>query len=95
MPAKLLQLCLILCNPVDCSSPGFSRYSPGTNTAVDKPFPSSGDLVNPGIEPRSLALKADSLTSEPPGKPWEFLFMLFFNFPLAGFNIFFFVLNFC
>ena len=33
------------------------------------PFPSAGDLPNPGIEPRSLALQADSLPSESPGKP--------------------------
>ena len=32
------------------------------------PFPSPGDLPNPGIEPRSPALRADALTSEPPGK---------------------------
>ena len=31
------------------------------------PFPSPGDLPNPGIEPRSPALQADALTSEPPG----------------------------
>ena len=30
------------------------------------PFPSPGDLPNPGIEPRSPALRADALTSEPP-----------------------------
>jgi len=29
------------------------------------PFPSPGDLPNPGIEPRSPALQADSLPSEP------------------------------
>ena len=29
------------------------------------PFPSLGDLPNPGIEPRSFALQADALTSEP------------------------------
>ena len=33
------------------------------------PFPSPGDLPNPGIEPRSPALQANSLLSEPPGKP--------------------------
>ena len=33
------------------------------------PFPSRGDLPNPGIEPRSLALQADSLPSELQGKP--------------------------
>ena len=32
------------------------------------PFPSPGDLPNPGIEPRSPALQADVLPSEPPGK---------------------------
>ena len=35
------------------------------------PFPSPEDLPNPGIEPRSPALQADSLLSEPPGKPSE------------------------
>ena len=44
---------------------GFSRleYRSGL------PFPSPGDLLDPGIEPRSPALQADVLTSEPPGKP--------------------------
>ena len=32
------------------------------------PFPSAGDLPNPGIEPRSPALRAESLPTEPPGK---------------------------
>ena len=32
-------------------------------------FSPSGDLPNPGIEPRSLTLQMDSLPSEPPGKP--------------------------
>ena len=47
------------------SRQGFSRqeYSSGL------PFPSPGDLPDPGIEPRSPALQADALTSEPPGKP--------------------------
>ena len=46
-------------------SMGFSRqeYCSGL------PFPSPGDLPNPGIEPRSPALQADDLLSEPPGKP--------------------------
>ena len=33
------------------------------------PFPSPGDLPNPGVEPGSPALQADALPSEPPGKP--------------------------
>ena len=32
------------------------------------PFPSPGHLPNPRIEPGSLALQADALPSEPPGK---------------------------
>ena len=46
-------------------SMGFSRqeYRSGL------PFPSPGDLPNPGIEPGSPALQADTLSSEPPGKP--------------------------
>ena len=44
---------------------GFSRQEYWSGL----PFPSPGDLPDPGIEPRSPALKADALTSEPPGKP--------------------------
>ena len=33
------------------------------------PFPSPGDLPDPEIKPRSPALQADTLPTEPPGKP--------------------------
>ena len=33
------------------------------------PFPSPGDLPDPGIKPRSPALQANALPSELPGKP--------------------------
>ena len=33
------------------------------------PFPSPGDLPDPGVEPGSPALQADALSSQPPGKP--------------------------
>ena len=64
------QSCLTLCDPVDCSLPGssilgFSRQEYWRGL----PFPSPGDLPNPGIEPGSPALQADALTSQPPGKP--------------------------
>ena len=36
------------------------------------PFPSPGDHPNPGIELWSPALQADSLPTEPPGKPCEY-----------------------
>ena len=41
------------------------------------PFPSPGDLPNPGIEPGSPALQADALSSEPPGNPNAHVSMLF------------------
>ena len=44
------------------------------------PFPSPGDLSNPGIEPWSPALQADALSSEPPGRPqglFSLVFVLF------------------
>ena len=44
---------------------GFSRQEGGSGL----PFPSPGDLPDLGIELRSPALQADSLPSEPPGKP--------------------------
>ena len=43
--------------------------SPGQNTRVGSLSLLHGDLPNPRIEPRSPALQADSLPSEPPGKP--------------------------
>ena len=46
-------------------SMGFSRQEYWSGL----PFPSPGDLPNPGIEPGSPALQVDSLPSEPPGKP--------------------------
>ena len=45
-------------------SMGFSRHKYWSGL----PFPSPGDLSDPGIEPRSPALEEDTLTSEPPGK---------------------------
>ena len=46
-------------------SMGFSRQEYWSGV----PFPSPGDLPDPGIEPRFPAFQADALTSEPPGKP--------------------------
>ena len=44
---------------------GFSRQEYWSGL----PFPSPGHLPDPGIEPRSPALQADTLSSMPPGKP--------------------------
>ena len=48
-------------------SMGFSRQEYWSGL----PFPSPGDLPDPGIKPGSPALEADTLTSEPPGKEIE------------------------
>ena len=53
-------------------SMGFSRQEYWNGL----PFPSPGDLPDPGIEPRSPALQADDLTSEPPGKQNDWLLQL-------------------
>ena len=37
------------------------------------PFPSPGDLPEPGIEPGSPALQANSFPSEPPRKPFSYV----------------------
>jgi len=47
------------------------------------PFPSPGDLPNPGIKPRSPALEADALISEPPGKPMLFEEIHKYSFTLS------------
>ena len=71
MHAKSLQSCLTLCNLVDCRayqaplSVRFCRQEYWSGV----PCPPPGDLPNPRIEPRSPTLQADSLQSEPPGKP--------------------------
>ena len=50
-------------------SMGFSRQEYWSGL----PFPSPGDLPNPGIEPTSPTLQADALASEPPGEPVPYI----------------------
>ena len=62
--------CLTLCDPRDCSPPAplsmeFSRQEYWSGL----PFPSPGALPDPRIKPKCPTLQADSLPSEPPGKP--------------------------
>ena len=64
------QSCPTLCDPMNCSLPyaslslKFSRQEYWNGY----PFPSQGYLFHPGIQPRSPALQADCLSSEPSGK---------------------------
>ena len=65
--SEVAQSCPTLCNPMDYSPPGSSVH--GILQAQiywsGLPFPSPGDLPDPGIEPRSSALQTESLLSEP------------------------------
>ena len=88
----LLYVMLMLSHVSLCATPwtithqaplsmGFSRQEYWSQV----PFPSLGDLPDPGIEPRFPALQADALTSEPPGKPttlyewWVLRFSVYHN----------------
>ena len=71
------QSCLTVCNTMDCSPPGSSVHGifqanfPGEYWS-GFPFPPPGDLPDPGIKPASPvspALQADSLPTEPSGRP--------------------------
>ena len=67
--SEVAQLYQTLSDPMDCSLPGSSIHWIFQATHWSGlPFPSSWDLPKPGIEPRSPALQADTLSSEPPGK---------------------------
>ena len=69
--AKSLQSCLTLCDPIDGSPPG--SPVPGILQARTLEWVAisfSGDLPDPGIEPRSPELSADSLLTELRGKPY-------------------------
>ena len=57
---------LIISNPMDCS-PLSMVFSWQVGSQL--PFPSPGDLPNPGIKPSSPALAGGFFTTEPPGKP--------------------------
>ena len=94
--SSVTQLCLILCDPMDCSTPGSSvlyclpevkwkslsrvqlsatpwtvaHHSPvSMGFSRQEYWGGSPCLPNPGIESMSPSLQADSLPSEPPGKP--------------------------
>ena len=60
MKVKVTQSCLIFCNPWTIQSMEFSRPEYWST----EPFPSPGDLPDPGIEPGSPAFQEDSLPAE-------------------------------
>ena len=68
----VLQSCPTLCNPTDCILPDSSVHGIIQARILEwLPSPSPKDLPNPGIEPGSPSLQADSSLTELPGKPWN------------------------
>ena len=71
MCAKLLQSCLTLCDPIDCSLPGSSVHEILQARILEwvAITPPPGVLPDPGTEPWSPSLQGDFLPQAPPGKP--------------------------
>ena len=74
MCAKLLQSCLILCDPMDCSPPGFlsmgfskQEYWSGL------PFPTAGDLSYPGLKRCPFCILGWHMDSLPLSVIWKAL----------------------
>ena len=88
MKVKMLvaKSCPTVCNPMNCNcqaplSMGFSRQEFWSGL----PFPTPGDLPDPGIEPTSPMLAGAFFTTEPPRKPISFSY--FNPIPYNGQNI--------
>ena len=62
----IAQSCPTLCDPMGCSPPGSSVHG-----ILQARIPSPGDLLSSRMGPRSPALQANYLPSEPPRKPTE------------------------
>ena len=73
--APLLQMCPTLCDPMDCSLLGSSVHEILQARILEWLVMTLGVyLPNPGIEPTSPSLQADSLTTESSGKP-KYMYM--------------------
>ena len=64
----VVQLYPTLCDPIDCSPSGSSVHG---ILQARLPYPSPGDLPNPGIEPASTALAGGFYTAEPHRRPLD------------------------
>ena len=64
------QLCLTVCDLMDCNLPGSSMHGILQARILERvSIPSPGDLPDPGMEQEFPTLQVESLLSEPPGKP--------------------------
>ena len=67
MKVKMTQLCLILCDSMDCNPPDYSACGILQARILEwVAIPFSRDLPDPGIKLRIPAFQVDSLLSEPP-----------------------------
>ena len=84
MNALIVICCLVtqsclFCDPMDCSPPGSSVLGIlQASILIGLPFPSSGDLLDPGIEPVSPAVASGFFTSEPLGQPHYKLYLFIY-----------------
>ena len=64
------QFCPTLCDPMECTcqAPLSMEYTRQEDRS-ELPFPSPGNLHDPGIKPRSPAWQGGFLTTKPPWKP--------------------------
>ena len=68
--SEVSQSCPTLCDPMDCSLPGFSDHGILQARILEwVAISSPGDLPSPGIKPESPELTSRFFTTEPPGKP--------------------------
>ena len=84
---SVAQSCLTLCNPMDCSASGSSVHGVLQARILEwVPFPTPGDLPDPGIKPRSLAppaLAGKFSATAPPSRKWSnqrVIFVVFISF---------------
>ena len=79
MCCLVTELCLTLCDSMDCSLPGFSVHGILQARILEwVAIPSPRYLSDPEIEPRFSTLQADSLLPEPLGKPYQFTWQFYF-----------------
>ena len=78
------QLCLTLVTPwtVVAHQAPLSMGFPRQGCWDKLPYPTPGDLPNPGIDLASPALAGEFFTAEPPGKLCFYLFIFIFSLPL-------------
>ena len=89
LKVKVAQLRLTLCDPIDCSLPGSSVHGILLARVLEWVAISfSGDLSDPGTEPESPALQADSLQSDLLRKPHLILYILLAWLTTVGMSLF-------